>query len=532
MTKNIRLKRRNPWKRLRLQWKVPILIGVPSVFIVSLVIAASFLMGRDGLRQQQHINHATDIADTAPGLGGDAGDAEQRKYRQIERQLAVHMLWLLLIASCLAGATALITANAVTRRIVALSRSVRSIADGDFSANVAQTKTGDEIGDIARALDRFKLELEQGRDAISAREADLEHQKKAMARLGAVLEELAEGNLVCRIDHDLGDDFQTLREYFNKAVGALATIIADMRESAAEINRDAEGLCTATDNLSRRTEEQAATLEQTAAAMEEITTSVQATASGAREIAGAVSVAREQAQHGEDVRNRAVDAMGSIESSSKQIGQIIQVMEDIAFQTNLLALNAGVEAARAGEVGRGFAVVASEVRALAQRSSDSAAEIRNLIINSGESVTNGVKLVSEMGDAIEDILREVTQVSEKIEEIAAGAAQQASGLSEINAGISTLDEVTQKNAAMVNESAGSSRLLMQKARSLATSVARFKTDDQSPNDDVSCDFQGKPASEPSWIVQTAAFEPMRPDVPAVRSTRVSGGAGLDLWEDF
>lgn len=268
MTINTQHRRRNPWKRLRLQWKVPILIAVPTLLIVLLVIAASFLLARESLRLQQGTLPLTSLSGVATGDQDGARIAEPNVLDlSSESRLAERMLWLTLIATGLAGAAALASANAITRRIVALSRSVKFIADGDFSADVAQTKTGDEIGDIARALDRFKFELEQGRDAIAAREADLERQKQAMETLGSVLEELAAGNLICRIDEDLDDDFQTLREYFNKAVAALATIVTDMRENAAEINRDAKALCTATDNLSRRTEDQAATLEQTAAAI-------------------------------------------------------------------------------------------------------------------------------------------------------------------------------------------------------------------------------------------------------------------------
>lgn len=177
------------------------------------------------------------------------------------------------------------------------------------------------------------------------------------------------------------------------------------------------------------------------------------------------------------MRGRAMSAMATIEDSSKQIGQIIQVMEDIAFQTNLLALNAGVEAARAGEVGRGFAVVASEVRALAQRSSDSAAEIRSLIKNSNDSVNNGVKLVSEMGSSIEVILNEVVGISSRVQDIASGAAEQATGLDEMNVGITLLDEVTQQNAALSSQSSESGRALREKASGLRHVVSRFDLGD-------------------------------------------------------
>ncbi|WP_411891765.1 methyl-accepting chemotaxis protein [Yoonia sp. SDW83-1] len=208
--------------------------------------------------------------------------------------------------------------------------------------------------------------------------------------------------------------------------------------------------------------------------MNEISASVNSTASGARGIVRAIDTARDQAKHGEDVRSHAVVTMKTIEDSSDQIGQIVQLMDDIAFQTNLLALNAGVEAARAGEAGRGFAVVASEVLALAQRSSESAAQIRDLIVNSNKNITHGVKLVADMGTAIEQVLDSVSEVSEHNRDIANGAEEQVTDLSEINSGILMLDKLTQETAAMVDESANSSQVLQQKADEMQSLVARFR----------------------------------------------------------
>lgn len=379
------------------------------------------------------------------------------------------------IVAVLVAVMGALAAATLTRRIELLAKSVAGVAAGDFSTEVSQVRTGDEIGDIARALNRFKVDLGEGEAARAKMQSIAEHQGAVVSTLRSALVSLAEGDLDCRIDRDLGGEYEALREHFNRTADSLNEIISRMRQNAEEIDHDASRLSQGADALSARTENQAATLEQTAAAMDQISESVKSTAHGATEIVGAIGVAREQAQRGEAVRGRAVEAMSAIETSSKQIGQIIKVIEDIAFQTNLLSLNAGVEAARAGEVGRGFAVVASEVRALAQRSSDSAAEIRSLIASSSDSVANGVKLVSELGTAMEGILREVVAVSEQVQDIATGAAQQAQGIGEINNGMSMLDQVTQQNAAMVNESATAGRALQGKAGELRDLVAQFRT---------------------------------------------------------
>lgn len=395
---------------------------------------------------------------------------------EVRALLQVTVLQTLLVAAMVL-ALSFWVARLLTTRIGALSKSVAQLADGDYDSPVAQTKTGDEIGDIARTLEGFKTDLSDARSQRAKQDAASEEQRRVMTALETALTKLADGDLGCQLHDPMAPQYENLRANFNASVDALAATIGELRTNAELIDADAEAMNAGVDSLSARTENQAATLEQTAAAMEEITASVTSTADGARDIVVAVGMAQDQARRGEEVRGRAMHAMGVIENSSKQIAQIIQVMEDIAFQTNLLALNAGVEAARAGEVGRGFAVVASEVRALAQRSSDSASEIRTLIISSSENVSNGVQLVSEMGGAIEEILQEVSSVTERVENIASGATEQATGLTEINNGITMLDQVTQQNAAMVNESAASSQALQSKATGLRRLVERFHLGD-------------------------------------------------------
>ncbi|KIC35150.1 methyl-accepting chemotaxis protein, partial [Leisingera sp. ANG-M7] len=237
--------------------------------------------------------------------------------------------------------------------------------------------------------------------------------------------------------------------------------------AAASIRNGASEISQASDDLSHRTESQAATLEQTAAALDELTASVKSAAEGARSVEATMEDAKQEARNSGEVVQSAVSAMTEIEESSNKISQIISVIDDIAFQTNLLALNAGVEAARAGEAGRGFAVVASEVRALAQRSSDAAMEIKTLISDSSGQVARGVDLVGKAGDALQSIVSQVTHISQLVSGIAEGAAEQSTGLNEINTGVTQLDQVTQQNAAMVEEATAAGHMLKTDAGKLA-----------------------------------------------------------------
>jgi methyl-accepting chemotaxis protein len=265
-----------------------------------------------------------------------------------------------------------------------------------------------------------------------------------------------------------------------------------MQSGAGEIS-------SAADDLSRRTEQQAATLEETAAALDEITVTVRKTAEGAKQARDVVSRTRENAEHSGTIVRQAVAAMGSIEQSSRQIGQIIGVIDEIAFQTNLLALNAGVEAARAGDAGRGFAVVASEVRALAQRSAEAAKEIKALISTSGEHVSAGVRLVSDTGGALGQMVDQVAEIDAVVTAIAASAGEQATGLVEVNTAINQMDQVTQQNAAMVEQSTAASHALAQEAEELSRLTGRFQ-------------ISGHSVGEPS----SGNVEPLRRPIQAAK----------------
>ncbi|WP_136635077.1 methyl-accepting chemotaxis protein [Pseudooceanicola onchidii] len=310
--------------------------------------------------------------------------------------------------------------------------------------------------------------------ADEAREAMAKEQANVVTALKNALGRLAQGDLTITISDPFSKDYDQLRLNFNQAVRALHEAMAAVVSNAESIRNEAGEITNAADDLARRTERQAATLEETAAALDELTASVKSAAEGADDASTIASTALEQAETGGSVARRAVDAMDAIKASSKEISKITSVIDDIAFQTNLLALNAGVEAARAGEAGRGFAVVATEVRALAQRSSDAAREINDLISASGQQVGSGVQLVNETGEALSHIVGAVSDISGRVKAIASSAREQSSGLNEINLAMTDLDQVTQQNAAMFEETTAASHALTTEAASLVNASERFQ----------------------------------------------------------
>ena len=298
-------------------------------------------------------------------------------------------------------------------------------------------------------------------------------QEKVVSSLAAGLDKLSHGDLISRLDEEFAPEYEGLRTNFNSAVTQLQTTMSTIVTTAEGIQHGSSEISSATDDLSKRTENQAATLEQTAAALDEITATVKQSADNAAEANSEASSAQEEAQQSGEVVQETVSAMGEIEKSSTQISQIIGVIDDIAFQTNLLALNAGVEAARAGDAGRGFAVVAQEVRALAQRSSDAAKEIKTLITESSRHVETGVDLVDRAGEALQKIVKRVEVVNGLVSEIAASASEQADSLSEANSAVNNMDQVTQQNASMVEETTAASHSLSNDAGELMRQVSSF-----------------------------------------------------------
>ena len=380
----------------------------------------------------------------------------------------------------------------LSKLLGSLCDSMTRLAKGDLTTGLVWRQRRDEIGRMADALitfrqaaqDKAQLEAEaaEGRrradDERARRDqtqaAAAEEQARVVEALASGLQTLADGNLTVRLPDAFGADYDKVRQDFNAAVEKLQVTLQVIVANTQGIRSGSGEITSAADDLSRRTEQQAASLEQTAAALDEITATVRKTAESADHARRVVSAAKGEAETSGAVVQKAVAAMDAIEKSSSQIGQIIGVIDEIAFQTNLLALNAGVEAARAGEAGRGFAVVASEVRALAQRSAGAAKEIKGLISTSAGHVTSGVKLVDETGRALARIVSQVTELNGVVLEIASSAAEQAAGLGEVNTAVNQMDQVTQQNAAMVEQTTAASHSLAHETDELSALIGRFR----------------------------------------------------------
>lgn len=375
--------------------------------------------------------------------------------------------------------------------LTSISGYMSHLAGGDLSKEVPFGNRTDEIGAMAQSVEVFRqsaLERQRMREeaeGLRALAAD-EQQRRATAMaeqaealshvvetLGAGLARLAQCNIRYTIDDPFMPDFEPLRNDFNNALAAFQTTLVQVLETTQAIHENGLEMRSASDNLAKRTEQQAAALEETSAALEEVAVTVGQASERSTETRKLVAEAKICTEESGRVVQNAIEAMKNIERSASEIGQIIGVIDEIAFQTNLLALNAGVEAARAGEAGKGFAVVAQEVRELAQRSAVAAKEIKTLVSNSGQQVNVGVKLVDDTGHALARIDSYVSTIDKNVDAISTAAVEQSAGLRQISIAVNELDQMTQQNAAMVEETTALSHTLSAASTHLSALVNSF-----------------------------------------------------------
>ncbi len=466
--------------------------------------------------------------------------------------------------------------NHLSRPIRNVTAAMSKVADGELDTDVPYAGRADEIGEMAAAVEVFKQNglavqrMNAQESAMRAKSDDLQ------SSMSVVVAAAAAGDFAQRIDKDYGDAnlnqfaaninallssvdqgisetrrviaslssgdlTQSMRGEFRGAFAELQTNVnatferlrqtmKDIRTKTDTINGNTDEMTTATNDLAKRTEQQAAALEETSAALDQITVVVRGSSERTQEASQMVSEAKESAAQSAIVVSDAVSAMGRIEQASREISQIINVIDEIAFQTNLLALNAGVEAARAGDAGKGFAVVAQEVRELAQRSANAAKDIKALITKSGEEVSGGVKLVQRTGEALSEIEARVLKINDHIHSIASAAKEQSTGLAEVATAMNQMDQVTQQNAAMVEETSAATHRLSGEANGLAGLVAQFRIGEETQSHTapvVARTSQHKPAPSPARQMMGSvakAFGGGRAATARVQET--------ESWEEF
>jgi methyl-accepting chemotaxis protein len=436
--------------------------------------------------------------------------------------------WILLVAGlAAAGVIVWLTARSTVKPIRALTGGMLQLADGNFDVVLPGLGRKDEVGDIAAAVETFKvkaaekarleadevLRRQKAEAEAQARTAEerakaAEVQAQVVRSLAEGLKNLSDGDLTFRL-REFPEEYRQIRDDFNAAMSRLQETIQAIASAAREVAGASAEISSGTTDLSQRTEEQAASLEQTSASMEQISSTVKKNAENAREADQLTHGARDVADRGGAVVAEAVSAMARIEESSRRISDIISVIDEIARQTNLLALNAAVEAARAGEAGRGFAVVASEVRSLAQRSSQAAKDIKDLITNSSGQVQEGVELVNKAGASLTEILESIKKVAGIVSDIAAASAEQSTGIDQINTALSQMDEVTQQNSALVEQNAAAAKALEQQSQTMDEQVSFFRLGDASSTPDAVIAFKRQAADAPANTMPKPTAAPPR-----------------------
>jgi len=400
------------------------------------------------------------------------------------------------------------------------------VIEGDIQSLVDAARSGDlsqriDLSDKSGFFDSLSVGINELVETVDSVFVDISETMASMA----------EGDLTDSIERAYLGSFDEVKQNINKTLGNLERTVTQLRESGDLISTSSEEISSGNNNLSARTEQQASALEETASSMEELTSTVRNNADNAQQANQLAASARQTAQVGGEVVDRAATAMGAINDSSRKISEIISVIDEIAFQTNLLALNASVEAARAGEQGRGFAVVATEVRNLAGRSATAAKEIKELINDSVEKVDAGSALVTQSGENLGEIVDSVKKVSDIVSEIAAASQEQTAGIGQVNQAVSSMDEVTQQNAALAEETSAAAASMTDKAQEMMQLMGFFTISGGG----------GAQTFRPEVVPASRAAPPIstsKAATPKVEPTKVTpivptaSGSSEDEWEEF
>jgi len=380
---------------------------------------------------------------------------------------------------------------------------IGSALKGDFSGRVRSDAFSGAFRELAEDLNSLVAGLD-----------------RSLTDVARMLEAMSNGDLSPRIKADYQGKFGELKENANRTSDRFAEIVSQIQIAASEVEDAAAEITSGTNDLSNRTEQAASNIEETAASTEEMSATVRQNAKSAKNASQLAETANQTASKGGDVVERAVTAMSGIEESAQKITNIIGVIDEIAFQTNLLALNASVEAARAGEAGKGFAVVAQEVRQLAQRSAQAASDIKALIQDSNNQVRDGVQLVNQAGEALGEIVESISKVTGIVREISNASQEQAAGVQEINSSINSMDEMTQQNSALVEESTAAARALSNQAGKLAKLMAFFKLDK------IAAPVQQQAVSKPARSI------PKHTSNRSAASSAMAAPVSDDGWSEF
>lgn len=416
------------------------------------------------------------------------GEFELSEVYAIAKQERNKVFVLTLAAMLLVALVGWFISKTFTDPLTSIVQAMQKIGDRDYNFTIPDTRRKDEIGDLSRTLELMADRLRAFDQKLIEENEKADAQRYAVDELGSGLRRLAAGDFTKPLEQTFAAEYDALRADYNNSVKSVGSTIQNLKQFSKMIGNQTEKMGEEALELSRRTENQAATLEETAAAIDQITSKIAESTQELKSAEKLIYEVDEDAKKGRSVVENTTSAMGEIEKSSKEIGSIIRVVDDIAFQTNLLALNAGVEAARAGDAGRGFAVVAAEVRQLAMRSTEAVSQIKELVTTSATNVETGVALVRDTEGMLLEIVNRIETISTLIASVSAGATDQAGSITEINVGVTNLDRVTQQNAMMVDNSTNNVRALQSEAANLLELLKLFIVAD---NDDTVVSFSSR-----------------------------------------